>query len=378
MQVLLTNKKGSFDITPLIPTVKWSGDYMQAARTLDFSIVSSPTDPTIPVVEIDNGCHVTFKEGETLFSGHIFTRTKTTGSSTIALTCYDKGYYLKKNKTIKKYTGRQPEDITRDLAAEFGFEVGELASTGIQVSRNFITPTSIYDIISTAYTLASQSNGKKYHIGFRGNKLYVTEKVPNDRTLIIQGKSNLIEASVTESVADMVNAVAIYDANGNYVRSVENGEWIKLYGRMQDAVKQTNDDDKAAEAERLLSEGGPTQKITIDNLGNIANITGGTVVVREPYTGLYGLFYIDSDIHEWKRGQYYNKLTLNFKALMNEKEAGSLPNADGSKTGGSTDESGSDKLSYINKPGSGGVVVSTNNSSGSGGDSEYDYTNKPS
>ena len=62
------------------------------------------------------------------------------------------------------------------------------------------------------------------------------------------------------------------------------------------------------------------QTITVDCLGNTANTAGGSVVVREPYTGLYGLFYIDSDVHEWKRGQYYNKLTLNYKRMMDEQE----------------------------------------------------------
>jgi hypothetical protein len=55
-------------------------------------------------------------------------------------------------------------------------------------------------------------------------------------------------------------------------------------------------------------------------------------VLREKYTGLYGVFYIDGDIHTWENGLYNNKLTLDFKKLMDEKEVGSLPNATGSKT----------------------------------------------
>jgi len=188
----------------------------------------------------------------------------------------------------------------------------------------------------TAYTLASQVTGQKYHIGFRADKLYITVKEPNDRTLIIKGKSNLISASTTESIENMVNAVKIYDQNDNFVREVTDSETIKLYGRLQEILKQSQTDDKAAAAQKLIDNGGVSQKITIDSLGNIANITGGTVVVQEPYTGIYGLFFIDSDTHEWKRGQYYNKLVINFKNIMNEKEAGSLPNATGSKTASSS------------------------------------------
>ncbi len=338
MKILIINQKGTWNISTMVPTIRWAGDYKQVARSLDLSVISSPVDQSIPVVDMPLGTGVQMiLDKDTLFDGYIISRTKSTEGSILNLSCFDRGLYLKKNKTIKKYTSQQPEDITRELAREFGIQVGYLAPTGIQISRNFITPTALYDIIATVYTLASQSNGKKYHIGFRGAKLYVTEKVPDERTLIIQGKSNLIAASVTESIEDMINTVAIYDAKGKFVRSVSNSQWVGLYGRMQEAVKQTKKDNKAAEAARILADGGPTQKISIDNLGNIANTAGGTVVVREPYTGLYGLFYIDSDIHEWKRGQYYNKLVVNFKAMMDEKEAGELINADGKKTGGSWD-----------------------------------------
>ena len=72
----------------------------------------------------------------------------------------------------------------------------------------------------------------------------------------------------------------------------------------------------------------------MENLGNIANVTGGTVVVHEPYTGVYGMFFIDSDTHTWKNGQYYNSLVLNFQNIMDEQEAGSLPNKTGSNTAG--------------------------------------------
>ena len=70
----------------------------------------------------------------------------------------------------------------------------------------------------------------------------------------------------------------------------------------------------------------------MDALGNPGSVTGGTVVVREPYTGLYGLFAIEGDTHQWKKGLYYNKLTLAYRATMDEREAGELPNAGGTVT----------------------------------------------
>lgn len=337
VQIFITNDKGTFDVTGLATTVRWSGDYKQAARSLDISLVSSPADETIPVADCPVGSAVLMRENkEDLFDGFVVTRGKSTDSNTLTLNCYDRGWYLKRNRVLKKYSGITPEDITAKLATEFGFEAGNLAATGVAVSRNFLTGNStLYDIVATAYTLASQSTGKKYHIGFRGKKLYVAVKEPNERTLIIQGRSNLIAASTTESSKDVVTTVQVYDKNDNLARTLEDAERRKLYGRLQEVVKQTDKDDKAAEAQRKLDDGDVEQKITVDCLGNTANVSGGCVVVKEPYTGLYGLFWIDSDTHEWKRGQYYNQLVLNYNRLMDEKEAGTLPNADGKKTSGS-------------------------------------------
>ena len=143
-----------------------------------------------------------------------------------------------------------------------------------------------------------------------------------------------MDATMSESIENTVSQVAIYDKNDKLVKTVQNAEAVRLYGVMQNVLKQADGEDTASKAQKLLDENGVEQKITVNNLGNAANLTGGTVVVREPYTGLYGLFYIDGDTHTWKNGLYLNKLVLNFKNIMDEQEAGSLPNGDGSKTSG--------------------------------------------
>ncbi|MFQ9792965.1 MAG: hypothetical protein ACLRX7_06820 [Acutalibacteraceae bacterium] len=63
----------------------------------------------------------------------------------------------------------------------------------------------------------------------------------------------------------------------------------------------------------------------MNNLGDIRNITGNSVIVKEPSTGINGLFYIDGDTHTWKNGIYLNKLVLNLKNVMDEKESGTDP-----------------------------------------------------
>lgn len=350
LKLLLKNNDGTFDISQLVTQITWSGDIQQCARILNFSLISSPVDKLIPVIKCGLGNAVTLMlDNRTLFEGFVFERQKSTTSSTIDITCFDRGIYLKRNKKSYKFVNLTPEAIVKRVCLDFGIETGEIAATGIKLSRNFLGST-LYDIIQTAYTLASTETKKKYYVTFKGSKLYVLEKKVTDETLVIEGGSNLIDATISESISNMVNQVAIYDKNDKLITTVKNEEYIKLYGLMQDYIKQTNGINAKSKAQELLDDNGEQQKITINNLGNVANVAGGTVVVREPYTGLYGLFYIDSDVHTWKNGIYLNKLVINFKNIMDEKEVGELPNKTGTKTAGS---STSGTWSYINKPGGG-------------------------
>lgn len=346
-KLIITNgSENPLDIMPLIQSVTWSGNYQQCARVLEFSLVSSATDKKIPMVKCDLGNGVSFmQDNRELFSGFIFTRQKSTEGNLIDITCYDRGIYLKRNEASYKFTGMTPEAISKRICSDFGISVGNLANTGVKITRNFIG-TSLYNIILTAYTLASEKTGEKYLIRFEGSKMSVVKRAVTDETLVIEGGSNLMSASVTESITEMVNQVRIYNSDDVLVGTQSDAEAIKLYGVMQSYMKQSDSEDATAKAKKLIANNGVSQKITINNLGNIANITGGTVVVREPYTGLYGLFHIDNDIHTWKNGQYYNKLTVNFKAIMDEKDVGILPNKDGKKT-----SDNGEPWKYINKPG---------------------------
>lgn len=345
IQLFITNNSKSMDITELAQAITWSGDYQQCARTLDIELLASYTDKNIPTVGCELGSLVTLTlDKRILFEGIIFERQKSTESNIINITCYDRGIYLKRNEATYKFSGITAESIVKRVCADFGISVGSVAATGVKISRNFVGVT-LYQIIQTAYTLASEQTGKQYIVRFSGKKLNVIEKKATSETLVIEGGTNLMSASTSESISNMINQIAIYNSKDVIVKTLKNTENIKLYGVMQSSMKQPDKEDVSSKANKLLSDNGVIQKIVINNLGNFANITGGTVVVREPYTGVYGLFYIDSDTHTWKLGQYYNKLTVNFKSIMDEQEAGSLP----SKDKGSSGTTGT--WEYINEPG---------------------------
>jgi len=324
IKLYITGGGSKVDVTDLAQTITWSGNYQQCARTLEFGLLSSPTDKNIPTVGCQLGYEVFFsKDGQTLFDGFIFSRDKSTDSSVINITCYDRGIYLKRNQAAYKFTNMTPEAITKRICTDFGITVGDIAATKVKISRNFVG-VSLYNIIQTAYTLASKKTGEKYQIRFDGAKLGVVKKVATGQKLIIVGGSNLISASTSESIENMINQVIIYNSSDKLVGTEKDDEAISQYGRLQSYLRQEAGEDATTKAQELLADNGMSQKITIENLGDVSNITGNAVVILESYTGLYSLFYIDSDTHTWKKGLYLNKLVVDFKRIMDKQEVGEL------------------------------------------------------
>ena len=310
------------DATTMIPTVAWSGDYQQCTRTLNFDLLSSFTDKSLPVISCPLGTPVQlWQETNLLFDGFVFYRQKATNSSVLDITCFDRGIYLKRNVASYKPVNSTPEAFTKRVCADFEIPTGDLATTGFALSWNFPNDT-LYDMIQTSYTLASVKTKKKYQLGFRGTKLCVWEKSSVSNAPMLEGGVNLMDASVSESIQNMINQVQIYNNQEKLIRTVKNDLAVQSFGLMQDRITQVDGVDSAAKAQQLLEDNGEEQKIMVNNLGNVQYITGTSVIMQEPYTGLYGLFYIDSDVHTWKNGLYVNQLVLNFRNLMDEKEAG--------------------------------------------------------
>ena len=55
-------------------------------------------------------------------------------------------------------------------------------------------------------------------------------------------------------------------------------------------------------------------------LGDVRAISGYSLAVQDSKSGLYGLFYIESDTHTFTDGKHEMSLTLAFKNTMDEKE----------------------------------------------------------
>lgn len=326
LTIRTTNPDGkSADIAALCKSVTWSGDIHNSCRSLTYTPVTADADPQFPVAPTELGGSVQFSvDGTLLLDAFSLDRTRDTLSSTIDVIAYDRGIYLTRNSTYIRVEGETPESRTARLCKEFGIEIGTLAATGVPITRNFFG-VSIYKIIMTMYSLASAQTGKKYQIRFRGAKLDVVIIEQSSESIRLKPGCNLLSATIKESASSMTNSVAIYDDDCNRISVQENAELKNLYGLMQAAIKASSYDDPVAQAKKILSENGLQTTITLNALGNVKLVTGNTVVVEEPITGTYGLFWIVSDTHTWKAGIYQTKVSLSLEAIMDSQEAGSVP-----------------------------------------------------
>lgn len=307
------------DITDLLIDVTWSGDYKSCSRKLEFSLISSPMDKNIPKVDIPLMSIISFYEDDSeLFRGFVYEREKSSGNS-MSFLCYDYCAKLNDIKVSYNIKNESASSIYNKVLSEYGLNKGDIVGASTPISKVFLG-TTIYDMVMSAYTEESKATGKKYMLYSKGDKFCSMEKGITKLKLSFEEGKNILSSNFKESVSNMVNKVLIVNDNGNKVSEVKNDEWLKTYGLFQDVYKQQEDKDASAEARSMLN--GINQSCSLTGFGDITCITGYGVEVKDNYTGLVGLFYIDSDTHTWSGGNYTVDLELNFKNIMNEVSAG--------------------------------------------------------
>lgn len=319
---LLSRQGETWDLTERVMTLNWTGSLREVCRSLEIQ-AAVPTDGSLPTPPCDLGTEVHLTvDGVQVFLGHLVAREKATGSSVLSLTAQDRGRFLAGNQGWYQFDRTTPEQAVAALCADFGVPVGTLAQTGVPVTRKF-PGTALSKIVDTLYTLAGEQNGRRYLARFNGaGALEVVEK-PTAAALEIAPGKNLQTLTVREDITGLTNAVVICSSTGVLIRTVEDAESADLYGRFQSILTQRDGEDKGPEAQALLEDNGLQQNMTVECLGDPSLITGNAGLLRENSAGAVGLCWIDSDTHTWKNGQYFCKLSLNFRNLMNETEAGS-------------------------------------------------------
>lgn len=334
MKILYINHEGkTTEITNLCSNIQWSGDLGQVARKLDFEIADPAYDKNNYHVDISLGGLIKLfytkeasRENENIeveiFQGYVFMKEKDFGNQTIKLLCYDGLIYLTKSKASYNFKDTTAEQIAAKMCQDFGIPKGQFAATGIKQSGIFVSK-SPYEIIMEAYKKASHRNKKEYVALMYEGKLNIIEKGNKKVDYILNPQTNIQSSRYSESIENMVNRVRIYDDRGNMVKvlndkgekvdRIENEKWVNLYGVLQEVYQKESGTDPFSVAKNMLKDVERTGEI--EALGNVECIAGNAIQVKECYSGIKGLFYINSDTHSWKDGLHTMRLGLDFERV---------------------------------------------------------------
>ena len=335
--IVRNNNNEKLDISDLVSKVTIQGDYTQGARRLDCSYMASSLDSNIPIAQIQEFNYMYFyQDNKLVFRGTIYEISKDSSNNLITFYAYDEGVRTLKAKATYNFVDKTVTEIVNIIVKEFNIPIESFIKSDIKVTKIFFGQT-LYDIFMSIYTIVSQSTGKKYMLEWTTDgKMRIVEKGIITLNVSFEEGYNLMSSSYTINLDNIVNRVAICDESYNYIKEVRDEETINLYGIFQDIVKQTNGSDATEEAKAKLK--GVEKKCTLSGFGDYTCITGRGVKVKDTYTGLVGLFYIDADTHTWENGIYSIDLELNFKNIMNEmdKSEAEITNTDEVKQEGTT------------------------------------------
>lgn len=307
---------GKYDISKLADKITWGGDVKQVARQLGFSIPRMESDKLLPKVSISEGDPVTLSvDGKSLFYGIVMDVERNVSSHTVSYTALDLLWYVNQSDVNHVYSDT-PERITASICAELGVPLGSAAKTGISVYMPCLGKKA-YEAIMAAYTAASRRNGNKYIPLMQRDRLQVIVK-GTYCGVVLDGSYNLTDASYKTSMQQLVNRVIVTNKDGKTVNTLQDAASRRKYGTVQRVYKQQDDVDNAAEARALLQ--GLERSGSVTSIGDVRAVSGYSIAVQEPVSGLYGRFYIDSDTHTWEVGNYTMQLTLAFENLMDEHE----------------------------------------------------------
>lgn len=311
-------KEGTIiDVTEAVTSITWSGDIKSPSRTLAFNVVQAINDKEIEAIGVTEGDTVSFFENDIeIFRGILIDVDKKSDSNEVIYTAKDIGFLLSKNKLSFNFKNKTAEDVAKEVIKKLGYKIGVLAKTGYKYNK-IVTNSSGYEIIQAAYTERAGVTKKKYMTYAHKDMYYVIEKGEKVLELQFNEKENLLSTSYKISLENMVNKVLVTDSNGNKISEEVDNETLKLYKiTIQEIKNQTDKNSTSGE----VSLKKPEKTASLVGYGDTKCKCGNAVYVKDSATGLIGKFYIDTDKHTWKGGDYQIELGLNFENIMDEKE----------------------------------------------------------
>ena len=319
------------EITNLCTSVKISGSFTNVCRALDITMAYGIFNTNIPRANLNAGTLIwVLLDGEEIFRGKLIEDTIKT-DNTITFQALDFAWYLKQNEVTFNFSNTTAEDATKAILDKIGVGASYIYPTGVAINH-LIAKQSAYDAIMEMYTQVSKQTGQKFYlyadldsilVNLFGEKTAETIIKPADKGLsYVNG--NLLSFEYTETMANMVNRIEVYDSNNNKIDTINSDNSIQnQYGLIQKNYTQEDNKDYKVVANEMLHNLDIDIKCKV--LGNYNDyFTGKAVRVQIPWIANIKdtILYITEDSHTWDIGTatYTSELTLNLEKIMDEKD----------------------------------------------------------
>ena len=292
----------------------WSGTDQQASRTIEFELPWNPYDKDMENYDIKKGDVVELREGDTvMFVGTITAREKTNEIGTASYTAKDFLHHLLRSKGTYIFKKKTPEAIAKKVCTDAAVPCGKLFKTGVVIPKMIFEGQCLYDIIIKAYRKVKSYTGMNYLPVMDGTKLSVIEK-GNDCGAKVTLGVNITSARYSDNVDNMVDIVRIYNDKHKEVGTVKNDDNLKTYGVYQETYQKEKGTSATKAAKAMLY--GTTREASVDTLGDLRAVSGYSITVEDPATGLEGKFFITSDTHTFENNTHTMSLDLAWKDGM--------------------------------------------------------------
>lgn len=303
-------------ITPIVKSVTWSGDIVQAYRTLEVEL-SNTLNGVTRAVNIEQGRRIRFiYKGEQLFTGLIF-GTDIDINGQMSVTAYDENVYLTKNTDTRRFVKLTATAIIKRLCSDFGVPQGTMSDTGFVIPKLILRDKTLYDMMITALTETEKHTGKRFILYSWNGGLQLRERKEQVIQWVLENGVNIMSASYSQSIEDLKTQVKVIGGDQEkkpVIVTVKNDALKQRFGTMQHLENADADATKSQInqlAKQLLADLGTiADEANLECLGISNVISGKSVYIKESMTGIIGSYYVSADTHVFENGNHTMSVKL--------------------------------------------------------------------
>lgn len=284
------------DITTLCKAATWKTKRVGSPAQLDLTLVP---DSDVQIIE---GGIITLDD---LFKGYVFKRTHNEKGET-GLTAYDQIRYLK-NKDTYVFQGQRADQITAQIAADFGITCGALANTGYVIPQMVEDNKTLLDIICKALDLTLINSKKMFYLWDDFGRLRISDVATSALGLMIGDGSLATAYTATSDIdSDTANKVKLYRDNKTTgkrdVYIVQDSNTMRTWGVLQHTegvAEELNEAQIEAMADSLLElKNRPKSTFSITAIADLAVRAGRAVKIEIADIGINGWYIVDECTHD--------------------------------------------------------------------------------